>query len=62
MVALNSLPFSVLSSSGFRSALEEKLRSYQLDGCGLNLSDHHVYEIKEKVREVAAEIKDKRLN
>lgn len=57
LVAINNYPFSVLSSSGFRHALEDKLREFQLAGCSLNLSDHHVYEIKEKVREVATEIK-----
>lgn len=58
LVSINSSPFSVLSSSGFRHLLEDKLRSFQLAGCGLNLSDHHVYEIKEKVREIAREIRD----
>lgn len=58
MVAINSLPFSALSSSGFRNALEEKLRIFQLAGRGLNLTDHHVTEIKEKVREVADEIRN----
>lgn len=58
MVSINSLPFSALSSSGFRSALDEKLRIFQLAGCGLNLADHHVTEIKEKVREVADEIRN----
>lgn len=58
LVTINSLAFSVLSSSGFRSVLEEKLRAFQLDGCGLNLSDHNVYEIKEKIREAAAGIRD----
>lgn len=58
LVAINSLPFSSLSSSGFRLALDEKLRDFQLAGCELNLSDHHVYEIKEKVREVARQIHD----
>lgn len=57
LVTVNSLPFSVLSSSGFRSLLEDKLRVYQLAGCGLNLSDHHVYEIKEKIKQVADEIR-----
>lgn len=59
LVAINSVPFTVLSSSGFRSALEEKLRVFQLAGCALNLSDHHLCEIKEKVHEVAAEIRDR---
>lgn len=58
LVSINSLPFSILSSSGFRRALEDKLRVYQLAGCELNLSDHHVLEIKEKVREVAGAIHD----
>lgn len=58
LVAINSLPFSVLSSSSFRRLLEDKLCAYQLAGCELNLSDHHVYEIKEKVREVGHEIRE----
>lgn len=58
LVSLESMPFSVLSSSGFRHALEEKLRAFQLAGCTLNLTDHHVYEIKEKVREVASEMRN----
>lgn len=58
MVALSNCPFSVLSSIGFRNALEEKIRVFNLAGCPLNLSDHHVHEIKEKVREVAKDIRN----
>lgn len=58
LVTINSNAFSLLSSSGFRNALEEKLRKFQLAGCGLNLSDHHLYEIKEKVRETANQIRE----
>lgn len=56
LVTINSLAFSVLSSSGFRTVIDDKLRAYQLAGCALNLSDHHVHEIKEKINEVANEI------
>lgn len=57
LVAINSQPFSLLTCSGFRSLMEHKLRAFQLAGCTLNLSDHHVYEIKEKVVEIARNIK-----
>lgn len=48
LVAVNSQPFSLLTCSGFKSATQHKLNAFQLAGCTLNLSDHHVYEIKEK--------------
>lgn len=57
LVAVNSQPFSLLSCSGFISAIKHKLQAFQLAGCPLNLSDHHVYEIKEKVKEIANAIK-----
>lgn len=59
LVTINSHPFSLLTQSGFKSAIQSTLRKFQLAGCGLNLSDHHVYEIKEKIRETAEKIKDK---
>lgn len=58
LVTINSHPFSLLTQSGFRNAIEPTLRKFQLAGCPLNLSDHHVYEIKEKVNEVANKIRD----
>lgn len=58
LVTINSHSFSTLSQSGFRNAIEPTCRKLQLAGCGLNFSDHHVYEIKEKVRETAKKIKD----
>lgn len=58
LVAINSQPFSLLSSSGFRSLIQRKIQELQLAGCGINLSDHHVYEIKEKVISIASEIKE----
>lgn len=57
LVAINSQPFSLLSCSGFRNAVQQKLNAFQLAGCNLNLNDHHVHEIKEKVIEVAMNIK-----
>lgn len=59
LVTVNSNPFSLLSSSGFRHALEDKLREFQLAGCGLNLSDRNVYEIKAKIHKTASEIREK---
>lgn len=59
LVTINSNPFSLLSSSGFRHALEDKLREFQLAGCGLNLSDRNVYEIKAKIHKTASEIREK---
>lgn len=58
LVTVNSHPLSLLSQSGFRSAVGSVLRKFQLAGCSLNLSDHHVYEIKEKIRETAGKIKE----
>lgn len=58
LVTINSQPFNLLSSSGFRSALESKLREFQLAGCALNLSDQHVHEVKEKIRECQKKIED----
>lgn len=57
LVAINSQPFSLLSCSGFRSAVQQKLNAFKLAGCNLDLNDHHVHEIKEKVIEVAMNIK-----
>lgn len=57
LVAINSQPFSLLSCSGFRSAVQHKLNEFKLAGCDLNLNDHHVHEIKAKVIEVATNIK-----
>lgn len=59
LVSINSLPFAALSSSGFRTALESQLRSFQLAGCAINLNDHHVYEVKQKVNEVAQQIRNR---
>lgn len=59
LVTINSNPFSLLSSSGFRHALEDKLREFQLAGCSLNLSDQNVYEIKAKIHKTASEIREK---
>lgn len=59
LVTINSHPFSLLTQSGFKSAIQSTLRKFQLAGCGLNLSDHHVYEIKEKIRETAEKLKTK---
>lgn len=57
LVAINSQPFSILTCSGFVSAIKHKLQEFQLAGCALNLTDHHVYEIKEKVLDIASNIK-----
>lgn len=57
LVAINSQPFSLLTCSGFVNAVKHKLNAFQLAGCSLNLNDHHVYEIKEKVIEIANNIK-----
>lgn len=57
LVAINSQPFSLLSCSGFRSSVQDKLNAFKLAGCILDLNDHHVHEIKEKVVEVAMNIK-----
>lgn len=59
LVTINSQPFSLLSTSGFRSAIESKLHEFELAGCALNLSDHHVYEIKEKVHECRTKIEER---
>lgn len=58
LVTINSQPFSILSSSGFRHALESKLREYQLAGWAINLTNHHVYEIKDKIRECRSKIEE----
>lgn len=58
LVAINSYPFSLLSSSGFRNAIEHQTRALQLDGRSVNISDPHLFEIKDKVREVANKIKE----
>lgn len=57
LVAINSTPFSLLTCSGFRSTIQHQLNAFQLAGCSFNLSDHHVYEVKEKVMEIAGNIK-----
>lgn len=59
LVTVNSQPFSLLSSSGFRYALESKLREFQLAGQALNLSDQHVYEVKKKIHQCRANIEDR---
>lgn len=57
LVAINSQPFSLLSCSGFRGAVQKQLNEFKLAGCNLDLSDHHVNENKDKVIEVAMNIK-----
>lgn len=57
LVTINSEPFSLLSKSGFKSAIENKLNQFKLGGCPLNLSEH-VHEIKDKVRTTAKELKE----
>lgn len=57
LVSINSQPFSLLSCSGFKSAVQQKLNAFQLAGRNLDLNDHHVHEIKEKIVEVAEKIK-----
>lgn len=59
LVTINSQPFSLLSSSGYRSSVESKLHEFQLAGCALNLSDHHVHEVKEKVHECRSKIEER---
>lgn len=58
LVTINSHPFSLLTHSGFLHAIEDKLRRLKLAGCGLNLSDPHVNEIKKKVREILEKMKE----
>lgn len=57
LVSVNSQPFSLLSCSGFKSAVQQKLNAFKLAGCNFDLNDHHVREVKEKVMEVAEKIK-----
>lgn len=59
MVTINSLPFRVLSQSGFKSAIEDKLDAFKEAGVPLNLFNENVLEIKEKVRQTAAKIREK---
>lgn len=56
IVTIGSQSFRFLTSSGFRNALEHQLREYQLAGCALDLSDHHIYEIKSKIHECRSKI------
>lgn len=58
LVTINDHSFRLLSQSGFRSALKDKLNEFKLADCALNLSDHHVLEIKQKIRNTAAKIRD----
>lgn len=58
LTLINSHPFSLLSQSGYRNLIEDKLNAFKLAGCPLNLSDHHVYEIKKKVNDTAKKIRE----
>lgn len=58
LVTINSHPFSLLSQSGFRNLLENKLCAFQSAGYPLNLSDRHVHEIKDRVHKTAKQIKE----
>lgn len=57
LVTINSHAFSLLSQSGFRNLIDSKLQQFQTAGCPLNLTNEHVYEIKNKVLETAKQIK-----
>lgn len=59
LVTINSHPFSLLTQSGFLHAIEDKLQNLKLAGCCLNLSDPHVNEIKDKVREISEIMKER---
>lgn len=58
LVTINSEPFSILSKSGYRNGHKIQLEKFKSADCPVNLSDEHVYEIKDKVRSVAKEIKE----
>lgn len=58
LVTINSESFALLSKSGFRNGHQLQLHRFRSAGCPVNLSDEHVYEIKEKVRTTAKQIKE----
>lgn len=58
LVTINSEPFALLSKSGFRNGHRIQLERFKSAGCPVNLSDEHVYEIKDKVRTTARKIKE----
>lgn len=62
LVTINGKTFSTLQSSGFVSSHEDKLWELKCAGCPLNLKDEHLKEVKEKLRDIAAKIRQKCAN
>lgn len=59
LVTVDSQPFALLSASGYRNGHKPQLKRFKSAGWPVNLSDEHVYEIKEKVRATAKLVKEK---
>lgn len=58
LVTINSEPFAILSKSGYRNGHKRQLELFKSAGCSVNLSNEHQYEVKEKVRTTAKQIKE----
>lgn len=59
IVTINGRPFSYLLDSGFQKCISDKLRQLHLAGCGINLNDPHLLEVKTYIHNIASELRQK---
>lgn len=59
ILTVNGRPFTYILDSGFKSIVQDKLDYLRKAGCGLNLSDNHLPEVKEHLSETANRVRQK---
>lgn len=59
MVTVNGRPFKCIVDSGFFSIIQNKLDKLKAAGCGLNLSNENLPEVKEHLSEMAVRVRPK---
>lgn len=59
IVTVNGRPFKYLLDSGFQKCVSDQLICLKLAGCPINLTDPHLYEVKEHIHYAASEFRAK---
>lgn len=59
LVGVNGRPFKCLTDSAIQSMNKDLLADLQRAGCALNLNDPHLHEVKNQLKDISLEIRDK---
>lgn len=59
ILTVNGRPFTYILDSGFKSIVQDKLDHLKAAGCGLNLSDDNLPEVKEHLSKTAIHVRQK---